>query len=324
MKLQQSSAVAKLTALDTARDHSALRLRCPRCEGDLIETLLCDECGFQMKMEQGIVIALTPERMAHYARFTADYEAIRAAEGRGSKGSSYYLGLPHVDATGHNSGQWKIRAKSYGYLTDKILPASGEGRSVLDLGAGNCWLSHRLALRGYKPVAVDLLINAQDGLGAAVHYEQHLGIRIPRFQAEVERLPFQNGQFDVAVFNASFHYSENYETVLLEVLRCMKPGGMIVVCDTPWYSREDYGRRMVEERQGSYRERFQTPSDSLQSMEFLTDQRLNSIAAALSIRWTVHKPFYGWQWMMRPWLAKLRGRREPSRFRIYVVKNNGR
>jgi SAM-dependent methyltransferase len=321
--MQQSSAVAERVAADTPRDRSALGLCCPRCKTDLVETQPCDVCGFELKREQGIVIALDPKRLKHYERFTTEYQSIRAAEGRGSEGPDYYLGLPHVDATGHNSGQWKIRAKSYEYLVRNILPSAGEGRYVLDLGAGNCWLSHRLAQRGHNTVAVDLLTNAQDGLGAAVHYERSLGARIPRFQAEIQHLPFQAGQFDVAIFNASFHYSENYELDLQEVFHCMKPGGFVVICDSPWYSQETHGQRMVEERHASYRERFKTSSDSLKSMEFLTDERLDSIAAALSINWTMHQPFYGWQWLMRPWLAKIRGRREPSQFRIYVAKRNG-
>ena len=38
---------------------------------------------------------------------------------------------------------------------------------ILDLGAGNGWMSYRLALQGHLPIAVDLLTNDRDGLGAA-------------------------------------------------------------------------------------------------------------------------------------------------------------
>ncbi len=105
-------------------------------------------------------------------------------------------------------------------MLEKIL--YGEGGRILDLGAGNCWMSFRLALSGYRPVAVDLLTNDHDGLGAATHYRKHLNILFPRFQAEMEYLPFQGEQFDAIIFNASFHYSEDYEATLREALRCVK------------------------------------------------------------------------------------------------------
>ncbi len=275
-----------------------------------------------MKEKDGIVLALAPDRLAYYAEFVADYERIRAAEGRGSGEKSYYLALPHTDTTGNNSAQWKIRARSYDCLIRRILNPLSDGETVLDLGAGNCWLSFQLARRGYRPVAVDLLTNSQDGLGAAIHYHHKLGWSFPRFQAELDCLPFQNGQFDAVIFNASFHYSENYEITLREALRCLKPDGLVVICDTPWYSREESGKQMVAERRVSFRNRFRTASDSVESQEYLTDERLRSLEELLSIRWTIYRPWYGWRWAMRPWVARLRKLREPSKFRIYVARKD--
>jgi SAM-dependent methyltransferase len=275
-----------------------------------------------MEEKDGILVAAAPDRLAYYADFIADYERIRAAEGRGSRDKSYYLALPHQDTTGNNSGQWKIRARSYDYLIRQVLSPSSDGKTVLDLGAGNCWLSFQLARRGYRPIAVDLITNSQDGLGAAIHYEHELGSSIPRFQAEVNCLPFQDAQFNCVIFNASFHYSENYETTLREALRCIKPDGVVVICDTPWYSREESGEQMVAERRGYFRDRFCTASNSVHSQEFLTDERLRSLGEALSIRWTMHRPWYGWRWAVRPWVARLRRRREPSKFHIYVARKD--
>lgn len=306
-------------------DHSyVLSLRCPVCNGSLGEDRSCNACDFVMNEKDGIARALRPDRQAHYANFIADYEYIRTAEGRGSNDKSYYLALPYRDTTGHNSGQWQIRARSYDYLVRRVLKPLGAGKAVLDLGAGNCWLSFQLARQGHRPVAVDLLTNSQDGLGAATHYEHELGSNIPRFQAELDCLPFQDGQFDVVIFNASFHYSEDYVVTLREALRCIKPDGLVVICDTPWYSQEQYGMRMVAERRVYFCNRFHTSSDSVKSREFLTDERLRNLAEALSIHWTVHGPWYGWRWALRPWVARLRRRREPSQFRIYVARKDDR
>jgi SAM-dependent methyltransferase len=256
-------------------------------------------------------------------RFIEDYERVRAAEGRGSNSDAFYLSLPYKDITGRNRNQWRIRSKSYDALLRYVLqPMAPRGR-FLDLGAGNCWMSFRLGLAGYRVCAVDLLTNRNDGLGAASHFQSRLQADIPRFQAELQNLPFSDDQFDAAVFNASFHYSEDYEKSLIEVLRCLKSGGQLIIMDTPWYSSERSGERMVAERHALFEKEYKTTSDSIRSMEFLTDARLHQLEQALSIQWRIYRPWYGLRWTMRPWTAKLLGRREPSTFRIYVAKKQG-
>jgi hypothetical protein len=167
---------------DTA--HMDVRLYCPRCKVNM-NGLDCTSCRLQLRIHGGIVHALPPERVAHYARFIEDYEHIRAAEGRGSESEDFYLGLPYKDISRRNSKQWQIRARSYDYLRTHVLEPSiqADGGRILDLGAGNCWMSFRLALAGHNPVAVDLLTNDHDGLGAAEHYRRHLYELFPRFQA---------------------------------------------------------------------------------------------------------------------------------------------
>jgi SAM-dependent methyltransferase len=207
-------------------------------------------------------------------------------------------------------------------LIKHVLETSGPPRTILDIGAGNCWMSFRLALMGYRPIAVDLLTNEDDGLRAAMHYRDALPEFFPRFQAEVTRLPFQSEQFDVVIFNASFHYSEDYEASLREALRCLRSGGLVVISDTPWYSREESGRKMVAERHAAFLEKYGSASDSIRSLEFLTDERLRALEEQLSIQWSVLSPRYGLKWTMRPLMARLRGRREPSRFRIYTARKD--
>jgi SAM-dependent methyltransferase len=298
-------------------------MQCPCCRTD-ISGLDCTSCGFRMESRRGIVHALPPERIAHYARFMEDYERIRAAEGRGSESKDFYLGLPYKDISGRNKRQWYIRARSYDYLIKYVLkrnPQDGGGQ-ILDLGAGNCWMSFRLALAGYSPFAVDLLANDRDGLGAAAHYQKRLPELFPRFQAEITRLPFQDEQFDAVIFNASFHYAEDYAVTLREAFRCVRSSGMVIISDTPWYSREESGRQMVSERRAAFSQCYGTASDSIRSLEYLTNERLRILEEQLLVQWTIHAPQYGFKWAMRPLVAKLCRKREPSRFRIYVARKN--
>lgn len=309
---------------------AGVTLRCPRCGGSVEARqehgVACIGCYLRLDMHEGIWQALPEERAAYYSQFIADYEMIREAEGRGSQNAEYYLALPYKDVSGKNQTQWTIRSRTYSYLAKNILPkiqaAAGANAHVLDVGAGNGWMSYRLAQTGLRPVAVDLLVNDQDGLGAAKHYQERLPKMFPRVRAESTRLPFASAQFDAVIFNASFHYAENYTSSLLEALRCLKNGGTIVVADSPWYSRQSSGEQMLAERHAAFQKRFGTPSNSLPSLEFLTDARLSDLERMLGIQWERHVPFYGLRWAMRPWIARLRGRREPARFRIYTARKS--
>jgi SAM-dependent methyltransferase len=311
-----------------------LLLRCPQCGGMVEQAaepdstvdgqLRCPDCAFVLREEHGIWKSLPPSRAAYFDRFMQEYQIVRAAEGRGSEKPEYYLALPHRDLSRCNQSQWAIRSTSFRYIERKILPTIEPtypgGMKVLDLGAGNGWMSYRLALRGHQPVAVDLLTNDQDGLGAAINFTRRLPVLFERVQAELSRLPFADNQFDVAIFNASFHYSENYEETLGEAIRCLAHGGTVIIADTAWYRRAESGQQMLAERRGAFTKRYGFPSDAIQSLEYLTDERLSSLEKRFGFLWQVHSPFYGVGWATRPLLAKLRGKREPSRFRIYVAE----
>lgn len=295
-----------------------IQLQCPRC-GTSLSGRDCPTCRFSIVIDDGIAHALTPESAAHFARFVHDYERIRAAEGRGSEGADFYLGLPYRDTSGQNGRQWRIRARSYDYLVRHLLEGTGRGM-ILDLGAGNGWMSFRLALAGYRPCAVDLLTNDRDGLGAVRHYRARLPRLFPRFQADLSRLPFADRQFDAAVFNASFHYAEDAVASLREALRCVKTDGLVIISDTPWYARAESGKQMVAERHANFLRSHGTAADAIATLDYLTDERLRRMEDALSIHWDVHRPWYGLAWAMRPFMAKLRGSREPSRFRLHVTR----
>ncbi|HEY3930539.1 MAG TPA: class I SAM-dependent methyltransferase [Candidatus Koribacter sp.] len=313
---------------------SELSLQCLRCGGDLGQVphssarendrLVCANCPLQIAATGGIWDALLPERARYFGQFIRDYEAIRSAEGRGSRNPGFYLSLPDRDLTGNNREQWAIRSKTFACLREELLPRFkqklGSTMDVLDLGAGNGWLSYRLALLGHRPVAVDLLTNDFDGLAAAQHYHSRLPHLFPRFRAEMDRLPFHPGQFDLVIFNASFHYSENYSETLREALRCLRRPGVAVIADTPWYSHARHGRAMLAERREHFQRKHGTASDTIPAQEFVTDDCLHALEDEFGLRWQSVTPNYGLKWQLRPVIARLRRRREPSRFRIYFAE----
>ncbi len=97
-------------------------------------------------------------------------------------------------------------------------------------------------------------------------------------------------------------------------------GGMVIISDTPWYTTEESGEQMVSERHAAFLQKYGTASNSVGSIQYLTDERLHELEKKFSIKWTVHSPQYGMRWAIRPLIAMLLNRREPSRFRIYTAR----
>jgi SAM-dependent methyltransferase len=300
-------------------------LACPRCRRSLIPpgtvAIKCDTCDFIICCQDGIWRALPAERARHFQKFVEEYETVRQAEGRGSADSSYYLALPYRDTSGKLSKQWRIRSRSYRALEHLLLKEiesrrSPGGLDLLDVGAGNGWLSYRVALRGYRPVAVDLLVNDRDGLGAARHFLAALPHSFPRFQAEMDRLPFADAQFDIVLFNASLHYSVDYPRTLNEALRCLRSDGDLLILDSPVYRREESGLVMRNECHQRFARLYGFRSDTIPSHEFLTFDLLNELGRELRLTWRVVRPWYGLSWALRPLKSKLLRKREPSQFLI--------
>jgi len=325
------SAIAPLSTEVSPLAGEGLWLRCAECsaeigpiadrdDGSPIAEIQCAHCGAITHKKRGVWRTLDSHQRSQYEAFLRDYEEIRRREGRGSTHPAFYLALPFADLTGNFKQQWEIRGRSYRFLERRILPKLeveyGKELSVLDLGAGNGWLSYRLALSGYRPVAVDLSCNAWDGLEAATHFSDVLADLFPRFEAEMDNLPFGVAQFDVAIFNASFHYSTNYAHTLREVLRCLRPGGTVLIVDSPTYSKPGSGEAMRNERKRQFETTFGTRSDALATSDFLTPEIVGELAG-LGIRWERHLPWYGMRWWLRPWVARWKRRREPSQFYIY-------
>lgn len=241
-------------------------------------------------------------------RFRAEYAAVRESEGRGLTGEAL-RSLPFL-AAGPLAREWKVRARTFiALLRHVVEPLERHGPlDVLDLGAGNGWLSYRLACRGHRCTALDLRDDTVDGLGAA----EELG-RLAAFECRAgsfEELPFPDRSMDLAVFNASLHYATDLAAVMAEAKRCMRSGGTIAILDSPFYPRASDGAAMVREK----RRVLGVPA--IDSIEFLTPAGLR---AASGLAWRRHKVRYPLWYELRPVVARLRGARRPSRFDLWTA-----
>jgi SAM-dependent methyltransferase len=299
---------------------------CPACHTALeqrsADELFCPAEGQTYPRRAGIWRFLSPERAEYYRQFAREYETIRRAEGRGSTDAVYYRALPYKDLSEKMPADWQIRARSFDTLLKRVLAPlekSTPRLSVLDLGAGNGWLSSRLARRGHRVAAVDLLDNTFDGLGCFGYYDSEFS----PVQAEFDRLPFPDGSADLVIFNASLHYSTNIPASLAQALHVLADNGRLVILDSPVYHAAGSGEKMVREREDHFRQRFGFPSNALPSENYLTYDFLKALQAPLALKWKFLTPFYGLEWMLRPLKATLRSTREPAKFHVIIGKKTG-
>jgi len=103
-------------------------------------------------------------------------------------------------------------------------------------------------------------------------------------------------------------------------LRVLRPTGRIVVLESPVYKRDESGARMAAERHAHFEKRFGTRSDSVPSVEYLTWDMVQNLAGELGLKWKVVRPWYGFKWALRPWMARLKRKREPSSFPILIAE----
>ena len=290
---------------------------CPEChtplESSVAGVLRCPTDGLEFSQREGVPSLLTDERFEHYRRFLEEYRTVRRNENRVIDESTSYRALPFADLTETHRAEWRIRAATFQALmrlvVEPMVKATGQ-LTIADLGAGNTWMSRRLALVGHLVVAVDLHTDPSDGLGARVFSE----VEFDAVQAEFDRLPIPDGACDLAVFNGSIHYTTDPATTMGEALRVIRPGGALVILDTPFYHSAAAGHEMVADRQQNFRRCFGFASDSIPCRGFLSFADLDELSGTLDLEWHFHRPFFGLRWALRPLWSAVRHRREPATF----------
>ena len=137
-------------------------------------------------------------------------------------GRDFLLGKPFTDRLG-----FARHLFSLGVLFHWARIAPGE--TVLEMGAGSCWLSHLLNRYGCKTIAVDV---SETGLSIGrelFEKDPHTNWSLePEFVAyDGYRLPIEDRSVDKIIVYDAFHHIPNYETVLREMARVLCDGGII-------------------------------------------------------------------------------------------------
>jgi SAM-dependent methyltransferase len=211
-------------------------LICPRCRRGGLQlavtgrdgrevrdgVILCAGCGSAYSVEHGIVDLLADPP----AELLREVDGWAAMLGETTPElDAHMLALPYLD-----DPNWQVQAANFDGLLDSFAVA---GKRVLDLGSGRGWSARWLARRGAEVVATDILRRRYIGLETAELYLGHDRIFFERVLADMERLPFADGSFDVAFSNASVHHALHLAPALREAARVLRPGGALLLASEP-------------------------------------------------------------------------------------------
>lgn len=279
--------------------------------------MACVRCGARFEHRGGIYRFLSPRRAEAADPFQRQYRAVREREGYSSPAAEYYRRLPEVARGDPHAAEWRIRRESFTNLQWHAMPAVSDSRGhVLDLGAGNGWLSHRLASAGHRVAAVDRLDDQADGLGACRHYSTSFAA----VQADFDALPFEPSQFDLVVFNGSLHYSADPVATLAEARRMLAPLGAIAVMDSPMFAREHEGHAMVAEQLRQIEATSGTGAAIRPGIGFLTFDALERSVRSLGLRSRFFESHGPMLWRLRRFLSQRKLGRSPAAFGVWVAR----
>jgi 2-polyprenyl-6-hydroxyphenyl methylase / 3-demethylubiquinone-9 3-methyltransferase len=95
--------------------------------------------------------------------------------------------------------------------------------TVLDVGCGGGFLAEQFAAIGCTVTGID---RSQPTLAAARAHAQESGLAITYLEGSGEHLPFENRQFDIVCCCDVLEHVDNYNDVIAEISRVLKPGGI--------------------------------------------------------------------------------------------------
>lgn len=293
---------------------------CPECQRAL-ETqspaaLRCPVCARVFKRREHVWRFLDPGHEARLEPFAQQYRRIREQEGRRHESASYYRMLPNVSNGDPHAGDWRIRQETFRHLLGHVLAAARQPSTVLDLGAGSAWLSHRLSALGHHVVALDAIEDDADGLGAVRHYDTP----IVAVHADFDALPLAPGQFDIVVFNGSLHYAPDPAETLVRARAMLSEAGTLVVMDSPMFVADRDGAAMVADGVRRLIDEFGIRDSAQPGRGYLTFSALNQVVARLRLAPTFVPSRGSIGWRVRRQLARVRLGRRPASFGLWVAR----
>lgn len=112
-------------------------------------------------------------------------------------------------------------------FSSQLLEAIGFNQTVLECGCGTGQLSHFLQLNHNHVLGVDMTLAS---LGLAVEHKLRNGLRRSSFaQMDLFDLAIKDDSFDVVISHAVLHHTMDAKRAFGQIVRKVRPGGVIMV-----------------------------------------------------------------------------------------------
>ncbi len=294
---------------------------CSYCSAPLVARgfgLYCVAEGRWFASLDGVHRLLPEDRRRELLPYLELYRRVRRDEGRIAE-----AGLPEVPRGHPHHSEWRQRARHFKIAmelaTKRLRPAPWR---VLEAGAGSSWLSQRLLLAGHQVVATDVNLDEADGLLAPNRFLASPTL-LPRAEAEMESLPFEPGLFDLVVVAGALHHAARLGRALLEMRRVTRPGGLVLVVDSPVYGRRADGEATVARAMDDLGRRYGVAIPRESQAGYLVVGELLGAFEAAGLRLEVH----GWPGRAAEWARDVveiaRHGRRAARFPVLIGHRDG-
>jgi SAM-dependent methyltransferase/uncharacterized protein YbaR (Trm112 family) len=214
------------------------QLRCPGCrsehtlelrvqerdEHEVREAMLrCAACLRAFPVHRGVP-ELMHEPPAHIVREAAGLA--RFAEQMRLEGwdRERVRGLPYVQ-----QGYWYVQARSMDQVLTTVPFKPGE--SVLDVGSNTCWASNHFAVRGLRPIALDITTVELQGLYTAEYFIDGGEVFFERVLGSMDAIPLCSSSVDYVYCCEVLHHNDtdSLRRTFAEIFRVLRPGGRLLV-----------------------------------------------------------------------------------------------
>jgi 2-polyprenyl-3-methyl-5-hydroxy-6-metoxy-1,4-benzoquinol methylase len=223
-------------------------LSCPTCHQPLDpERHSCPQ-GHTFALRDGVLSLLDVPFARRLHQFNDTLAQYRAATGRRLLDPALYAELPFAAAL-QSQVEWRLRRYDWAVAQQWV---GVQPQRVLDIGAWNGWLSHRLALMGHEVTAVDYFTDPYDGLGAKQFYPT-IWQAIQLDLTDLSPLP---PVFDRIILNRCLAFFSDPAAYLAQVQTKLAPGGSLLLTGLAFYRNPSSKAQAVADMTQNYRQQY--------------------------------------------------------------------
>jgi len=162
--------------------------------------------------------------------FSDAYISVRKKENRFLTDAEVFK-LPETNNSNENHHEWQLRKKSCQRIL-QYLESRKENYSVLDIGCGNGWFAHKMALHKFSNVdGLDINVEELEQAARVFNIKNLQFVYADIFE---ESNSFFK-KYDIIMLNACVQYFENIGKLLSTLKSFLKAQGEIHIVDSPFY-----------------------------------------------------------------------------------------